>query len=210
MVPLITELGLAALITAAGSSIAALIGSLVQGMKTRAEVEQMRRHVGESMTSTCEAMETAQHELTHNHGSSMKDASTRTEGKVDALADELQVQTQILARQGEQLDGVRAEQTRQSDVIHEMKRDVRGLDRAVGGLRDETRQTRKHGDDEHDSIRDDIKTIRDDVRNIQAVAQQVQPSAPGSGGWDYGDHQTHDHDTNFRAPDRNHDTQEDT
>jgi Sec-independent protein translocase protein TatA len=198
MPPLITELGLAALITASGSSLAALIGSLVQGMKTRAEVAQMRRHVGESIAATKEAMETAQHELTHNHGSSMKDASTRTEGKVDALAEELQVQTQILARQGEQLDGVRAEQTRQGDAIH-------GLDRGVGGLRDENRQTRKHGDDEHDSIRDDIRVIRDDIRKIQADMNLPGPGRNAVCGWDYGDHQT-----NFRAPGRDHDTQEDT
>lgn len=208
MPPLITELGLAALITASGSSLAALIGSLVQGMKIRAEVKQMRRHVGESMAATKQAMATAQHELTHNHGSSMKDASTRTEGKVDALAEELQVQTQILARQGEQLDGVRAEQTRQSDVIHEMKRDVHGLDRAVGGLRDETRQTRKHGDDEHNSIRDDISQIRDDVRAIQGRCRPHDSTA--CGGWDYRDHETSGQPPIFRAPGRDHDTQEDT
>lgn len=197
MVPLVTELGLAALITAAGSSIAALIGSLVQGMRTRAEVEQMRGHV-------TAAMETAQHELTHNHGSSMKDASTRTEGKIDSLADELQIQTQILARQGEQLDGVRAEQTRHGDAIAEIRKDVSALDHGIGGLRDESRQTRKHGDDEHGSLRDDIRGIRGDVRAIQ---HQLSPR-PGCGGWDYGDHETGG--PIFRAADSHHDDQEDT
>lgn len=120
MIPMITELGLAALITAAGSSIAALIGSLVQGMKTRAEVEQMRGHV-------TAAMETAQHELTHNHGSSMKDASTRTEEKVDVLT--------------ELVRGVDARMDRIESRQDSLERSQRGMARDVGRLADADQQT---------------------------------------------------------------------
>lgn len=194
MVPLITEIGLAAVITAAGSSIAALIGSLVQGMKTRAEVEQMRSHVWGATTATREAMATAQHELTHNHGGSMKDASTRTEGKIDRLTDEVEANTELTR-------GVVAEQDRQATRLH-------ALETGLGGIRDDVRQIHRSSDSEHGTLRDDISQIRDDVRAIQGRCRPRD--SPACGGWDYRDYQTHDHDTNFRAPDGNHDTQEDT
>lgn len=195
MTPMITELGLAALITASGSSLAALIGSLVQGMKIRAEVKQMRRHVGESMAATKQAMATAQHELTHNHGSSMKDASTRTESKIDGLTDAVDTNTELTR-------GVVAEQDRQATRLH-------ALETGLGGIRDDVRQIHRSSDSEHGTFRGDIKEIRDDVRQIQ---HQLRPRylAEGCGGWDYRDHETRDPAPNFRAPGRDHDTQEDT
>ncbi|AFV89347.1 hypothetical protein PACID_15340 [Acidipropionibacterium acidipropionici ATCC 4875] len=187
MVPLVTELGLAALITAAGSSIAALIGSLVQGMKTRAEVEQMRGHV-------TAAMETTQHELTHNHGSSMKDASTRTEGKVDRLSDAVEANTELTR-------GVVAEQDRQATRLH-------ALETGLGGIRDDVRQIHRSSDSEHGTLRDDISQIRDDVRAIQGRCRPRD--SPACGGWDYRDHETSGQPPIFRAPGRDDDIQEDT
>lgn len=190
MPPLITELGLAALITAAGSSIAGLITALVQGMRTHAEVRQMRAHVSGALDASRQALKTAQHELTHNHGSSMKDASTRTESKIDGLTDAVDANTELTR-------GVMAEQDRQATRLH-------ALETGLGGIRDDVRQIHRSSDSEHGTFRGDIKEIRDDVRQIQ---HQLRPRHPaeGCGGWDY-----RDHETNFRAADSHHDDQEDT
>jgi hypothetical protein len=122
----------------------------------------------------------------------MKDASTRTEEKVDRLSDAVEANTELTR-------GVVAEQDRQATRLH-------ALETGLGGIRDDVRQIHRSSDSEHGTLRDDISQIRDDVRAIQGRCRpRGVPS--GCGGWDYRDHET---GPNFRAADSHHEDQEDT
>lgn len=181
MVPAMTELGVAAIITAIGTAIGSVLAALWQGMKTRAEVTAMQAHMSEALAA-------AQHELTHDHGSSMKDSSVRSEGKLDQL---------IVSQQAldEQVRGVAAEQSRQGDTVH-------SLDRGLGGVRDDLRIIRA----ESGQTRSEVAEVRASVAELDASADRThrdlaagqrqlsdrldQLTDQPCTGWDHGDHRT--------------------
>lgn len=179
MVPAMTELGVAAIITAIGTAIGSVLAALWQGVKTRAEVTAMQAHMSEALAA-------AQHELTHDHGSSMKDSSVRSEGKLDQL---------IVSQQAldEQVRGVAAEQARQGDTVH-------SLDRGLGGVRDDLRIIRT----ESGQTRSEVAEVRASVAELDASADRThrdlaagqrqlsdrldQLTDQPCTGWDHGDH----------------------
>lgn len=198
MGPLMTELGAAAIITAIGTAVGSVLAALWQGMKTRAEVSTMQVHMSAAMASTQEALATAQHELTHDHGSSMKDSSVRSEGKLDQL---------ILSQQAldEKFRGMAAEQARQGDTVH-------SLDRGLGGVRDDLRIIRA----ESGQTRSEVAEVRTSVAELDSSADRThqtlaagqrqleagqkglaerldQLTGPACTGWDHGDHVTNHH-----------------
>lgn len=115
--------------TAAVGALASAVMSLSEARKTSAQVERMRGEVKGTL-------DTAQHELTHNHGSSMKDSTHRAEGKIDGLI--------------KSVDSVAAEQRAQGVRLH-------SLETGMGGIRDDIRQLR--ADDSQ--LRAEVANVRD-------------------------------------------------
>lgn len=87
-------------------------------------------------------MDTAQHELTHDHGSSMKDSSVRTEEKVDSLGAALH-----------------ALETGLGGIRDEIRNNRRHADEEHESLRDELHELRGSADRTHRDLANRIDQI---------------------------------------------------
>ena len=109
-------------------------------------------------------------EVKHDHGSSMKDASTRTEEKVDSLGAALH-----------------AVETGLGGIRDEIRNNRRHADEEHESLRDELHELRGSADRTHHDLTGGQKELEAGQKDL---ASQLDELANPCTGWDHGDHIT--------------------
>lgn len=144
-------------------------------LKTQTELVEMVRSLAQSLKENSQVTEEVHHEVTHNHGSSMKDAVVAMRGQITEMQENQQTLaaqfTQIIAQsdqQGAQLNTMQEQINSLSGHVSEMERGVR---HELGQIREsirsesDSRQTlHQSAVSEHDEFRKDIRELQDVIK----------------------------------------------
>lgn len=118
-------LAVAAVLTA----LATLVGAIVQSMKTREGIRSMHRQLN--------------HEMTPNHGGSLRDSNNRIEEKLGTISTSMD---------------------RQADALRRVEGEQRGMAKDIGRLADTDMDLRREAHDAHNRLDDRLTRLERDTR----------------------------------------------